>query len=147
MPGPCDTLDFGEFEDFLINITPNLTGPGGDDTPRGTAFQQAAEVWFGISPNPAGDFAIISMDKLLEKPAAIRVTDIFGKIVFSESTTRVAQSVMLLESNWPSHTVQLWSRPPPFTAVVGGSSCRSELADQPSVFRLGQAVGRTGEAF
>lgn len=97
MPGPCDTLDFGEFEDFLINITQNLTDPGDNDPSRGTDFEHAAQNWFAISPNPAGDFAVISMEKLLEKPAQIRVTDFFGKTIFLEKTPRVAQSVKLLD--------------------------------------------------
>ncbi len=101
MPGPCDTLDFGEYEDFLVNIAQNLTDSGATDDPRSVEFENAAQIWFGISPNPAGDFAVIAMEKLMEKPATVRVTDLFGKTILEEKTPRVAQSVMLLDCrNW-----------------------------------------------
>jgi GEVED domain/Secretion system C-terminal sorting domain/CARDB len=76
-PTPCETLAFGEVEDFLVQITGNLA-PGIPNTFQDNPLKEVEANL--VYPNPANDFAYVNLENYENLPAELQIFNIKGNV-------------------------------------------------------------------
>ncbi|MFN3939662.1 MAG: GEVED domain-containing protein, partial [Chitinophagales bacterium] len=74
-PSPCETFDFGEVEDYTVNILAGLTGAP-------AAFASALTVF----PNPTNGFIVINSELLTGVKMHVSIVDLAGRTVYASTT-------------------------------------------------------------
>lgn len=72
-PGPCEVFNYGEVEDYSLNILPALP-----------ASELVAGTTFNIYPNPATDQFLVSWPEAMGEDLWVSVYDLSGKLMKSE---------------------------------------------------------------
>ena len=88
---PCGSVDFGEVEDYLVNIS--NTAPNA----RKANPALSSPTPFSIYPNPANDLVTIELNKETGLVEEVLIFDQFGKMVFARAVETNVESKTQLE--------------------------------------------------
>lgn len=72
----CETLPFGEVEDYLVNIAPAFSIPGIQ-----TQSRVAASTGLLLFPNPAAEAVMLNLNEYAGLPAKVSVLDALGRMI------------------------------------------------------------------
>ncbi|MEM1323242.1 MAG: CARDB domain-containing protein [Bacteroidota bacterium] len=101
----CGDIDFGEIEDYQLNIT------GSGPPPAALHRPLVERPDFRVFPNPAADYAILDMEKFAGQALAINVYDQFGRLHWQRDYEAAPPREYLELNSWLNGTYTVWLKP------------------------------------
>jgi GEVED domain/Secretion system C-terminal sorting domain len=95
-PEACGVLDYGEIEDYTVQVAQSLNSSQGTYTAPQIAFENE----WAIYPNPATDWVVVGAQEPLAQGAQIKVIDGFGRIMESVVVPEKGQFHQFYTTNW-----------------------------------------------
>ena len=92
---PCGEIQFGEVEDYRVNITANRT-PGSGTELTQTALNPATED-LALFPNPANERVLLSLGKWVDRPVRIGLYNTLGMNVLQKRFDPVAGPLEVID--------------------------------------------------
>jgi len=91
-PEACEQFDFGQVEDYCVRLDPFVT----------LAHEQEEVRLLNISPNPAGSAGALMMMPSAGAPGLVRVFDLYGRMVYTQSSAALPERWHLPCGGWSS---------------------------------------------
>ncbi|MFZ4635011.1 MAG: GEVED domain-containing protein, partial [Saprospiraceae bacterium] len=91
-PGACEQFDFGQVEDYCVRLDPFVT----------VAHEQNETRALNIYPNPAGSAGAFVMLPSAGAPGLVRVFDLYGRVVYTQSSAALPERWHLPCGDWNS---------------------------------------------